>query len=253
MDKQYTTDAINIKSYPLNDFDNILLMYSKTSGLIKCIAKGAKKPKSKLGARAQVLFANKLMLNKGRTFDKITQAQGLNTFAKLREDFDKLSYGLFCADFISIFCKDTTQEAENIYNIFYKTLERIAQAEDKKEILLQVLKFQLHILEELGWGIDFNTCSCCGAEIEEYSYFSNEEKGNFCANCTKGNIRVQKIPKKLINFLSALKETPIDEKTQYDNVADIHTVDVCFQFIKKYSEKISGYTQKFSDFNLIAS
>ena len=253
MDKQYTTDAINIKSYPLNDFDNILLMYSKSSGLIKCIAKGAKKPNSKLGARAQVLFANKLMLNKGRTFDKITQAQGLNTFSKLREDFDKLSYGLFCADFISMFCADTGGEAEKIYDIFYKTLENIAKSKEKKEILLQTLKFQLHILEKLGWGIDFRICSCCGAEIEEYSYFSNEEKGNYCTTCTKGNIKVQKIPRKLIEFLSALKETPIDQKTKYDEIADLNTVNICFQFIKKYSEKISGKVQKFSDFNLIAS
>ena len=253
MDKQYTTDAINIKSYPLNDFDNILLMYSKTSGLIKCIAKGAKKPKSKLGARAQVLFANKLLLNKGKTFDKITQAQGLNTFSKLREDFDKLSYGLYCADFISIFCTDTVDESEKIYNIFYKTLENIGNSEDKKEILLQTLKFQLHILEELGWGIDFGICSCCGTEIKEYSYFSNEEKGNFCATCTKGNIKVQKIPKKLIDFLYTLKETSIEQKTKYDNIADLNTVSICFQFIKKYSEKISGRTQKFTDFNLIAS
>lgn len=253
MDKQYTTDAINIKSYPLNDFDNILLTYSKSAGLIKCIARGAKKPKSKLGARAQVLFANKLMLNKGRTFDKITQAQGLNTFSRLREDFDKLSYGLFCADFISIFCEDTASEAEKIYEIFYKTLENIANSTDKKEILLHTLKFQLHILEELGWGIDFKTCSSCGSEIQEYAYFSMEEKGNFCANCTKSNIRVQKIPKKLIDFLTAQKETQIGQNTIYDNIADLNTVNICFQFIKKYSEKISGKIQKFSDFNLIAS
>ncbi len=253
MDKQYTTDAINIKSYPLNDFDNILLMYSKSSGLIKCIARGAKKPKSKLGARAQVLFANKLMLSKGRTFDKITQAQGLNTFSKLREDFDKLTYGLYCADFISIFCADSTDDTEKIYDIFYKTLENIANSNDKKEIILQTLKFQLHILEELGWGIDFGICSCCGAEIKEYSYFSLEEKENYCANCAKENIRVQKIPKKLIDFLMAQKETPIDKNTRYDSIADLNTVNICFQFIKKYSEKISGKIQKFSDFNLIAS
>ena len=130
MDKQYTTDAINIKSYPLNDFDNILLMYSKSSGLIKCIAKGAKKPNSKLGARAQVLFANKLMLNKGRTFDKITQAQGLNTFSKLREDFDKLSYGLFCADFV---VRNAIAQRRRKYMIFSIKLWKILQIQKTKK------------------------------------------------------------------------------------------------------------------------
>ena len=42
------TDAINLKSYNLSESDKIILMYSKDCGLIKGVAKGVKKPKSKL-------------------------------------------------------------------------------------------------------------------------------------------------------------------------------------------------------------
>ena len=56
--KNYVTDAINLKSYNLNDADKIVLMYSKDNGLIKGVAKGVKKTKNKLGARMDLLNAN---------------------------------------------------------------------------------------------------------------------------------------------------------------------------------------------------
>ena len=42
-EKNYTTDAINLKSYDLSDADKIIVMYSKDKGLIKGVAKGVKK------------------------------------------------------------------------------------------------------------------------------------------------------------------------------------------------------------------
>ena len=38
----FVTDAINIKSYPLSENDNIVVMFSRDKGLIKGIAKGVK-------------------------------------------------------------------------------------------------------------------------------------------------------------------------------------------------------------------
>ena len=82
--KNYTTDAINLKSYDLSDADKIILMYSKDRGLIRGVAKGVKKPKSKLGARMDSLIANTIMFAKGRNLDTICQAQSINTFKESR-------------------------------------------------------------------------------------------------------------------------------------------------------------------------
>ena len=43
MKEQFTTNAINLKSYSISESDKIILMYSKEKGLIKGIAKGIKK------------------------------------------------------------------------------------------------------------------------------------------------------------------------------------------------------------------
>ena len=67
----YVTNAINLKSYNLNDADKIIVLFSKEKGLLRGVAKGLKKPKSKLGARMDSLVANNLMMIKGRSMDKI--------------------------------------------------------------------------------------------------------------------------------------------------------------------------------------
>ena len=48
MSSNYITNAINIKSYNLSESDRIVLMYSREKGLLRGVAKGSKKPKSKL-------------------------------------------------------------------------------------------------------------------------------------------------------------------------------------------------------------
>lgn len=41
--QNFTTNAINLKSYNLSETDKIIVMYSKDKGIIKGVAKGAKK------------------------------------------------------------------------------------------------------------------------------------------------------------------------------------------------------------------
>ena len=114
----YVTDAINLKSYNLNDADKIIVMYSKDNGLIKGVAKGIKKPKSKLGARMDLLVANSLQLLKGRSMDTIIQAQTLNNFKKTREDIDKLMLSSYISELVVNFGEGSESASKEIYDLF---------------------------------------------------------------------------------------------------------------------------------------
>ena len=141
----YVTEAINLKSYNLNDADKIIVMYSKDNGLIKGVAKGIKKPKSKLGARMDLLVANSLQLLKGRSMDTIVQAQTVNNFRKTREDIDKLMYSSYVSELVVNFGEGTEAISKDIYELLYKALNRISSVETKKDALIAVIKFQLKL------------------------------------------------------------------------------------------------------------
>ena len=131
MRENYTTDAINLKSYPLSESDKIVLMYSKDKGLIKGVAKGVKKIKSTLGGRMEAFVANKLLLNKGKNLDTICQAEAINTFSNLRNNMDKLLYCSYISEVISIFGYENDANSSEIYNIFYKALNKISSSQNK--------------------------------------------------------------------------------------------------------------------------
>ena len=97
----YVTDAINLKSYNLNDADKIILMYSKENGLLRGVAKGIKKPKSKLGARMDLLVANTLQLIKGHSLDTIVQAQTINSFSESKKDIDKIMLSSYISELMN--------------------------------------------------------------------------------------------------------------------------------------------------------
>ena len=228
----FTTDAINIKTYPLSENDNIVVMFSRDKGLIKGVAKGVKKPKSKLGARMQMLVANKLMLNEGKSLDVIKEAQAINPFNKLRYNLDKLNYSIYLSEIIGNFCRENTEEIpevnKNIYELFYKTLENISNANDSVQIVLSVIKFQLKFMREVGLGLELSHCLKCSSKIKDDAYFSIENGGVTCKDCLDDYSRKIKINIKIIEFLNEILNCDINKPTKYDILVNEKVTTSCF-------------------------
>ncbi len=243
MKKNYVTEAINLKSYPLNDNDSIVVMFSKSRGLISAVAKGVKRPKSKLGARAQMFIANRLLMSEGKNLDTIGEAQSLNTFSKIRSNLDKLSYSMYLAECVNNFCSNNYNKDENpeeIYKLIYSAYEKMAGSNTKEEILLCVLKFQLKLLNILGWGIDFNTCGHCQKKLDENSYFSFSINSFLCDSCYKNETgEALRIHNKIRLFLNELSICDFSVKTMYDDVVNMIVLEKCFNFMKKYMDNLT--------------
>ncbi len=228
----FVTDAINLKTYNLSDNDKIVLMYSKEKGLIKGVAKGCKKPKSKLGARMDCLIANTLMLYKGKNLDTICEAQAINTFKQSRTDLDKLFNSVYISEIVGNFGLENDPASEEIYNLLYKALEKISNAKDKKEILIGVIKFQLKFMQISGFGIELDTCLCCSKPIlNEDMSFSPQRGGVICKNCNKSGI---KLHYKLRDFLTAMLQFDFNYESDYDKKATEKICTVCFELLKDY-------------------
>ena len=244
----YTTDAINIKTYPISENDNIVVMFSRDMGIIRGVAKGVKRPKSKLGARMQSLFCNTLMLNKKRNLDIIKEASALNTFNKLRYDLDKLTTAIYTVEVINTFCDENSDDKEQnelIYELLYKTLENIQNSDNKIQTTLSAIKFQLHFMNIEGFGIELENCLKCSKKIDsETSLLSLNQGGVVCPDCALENGQYVKLHEKLRKFLISLSKNPVDKKTEYDELANDKVVDACFNLLKKYIENITNRKSK---------
>ena len=238
----YVTEAINLKSYNLNDADKIIVMYSKDNGLIKGVAKGIKKPKSKLGARMDLLVANSLQLLKGRSMDTIIQAQTVNNFKKTREDFDKLMYSSYISELVMNFGEGSEAASKEIYDLLYKALNRISDAEEKKDALIAVIKFQLKLLLIMGFCVELDTCLCCRERVlDEEMYFSSKMGGIVCIECNEHLGVNLKMHHKIRDFLEAMLQFDFDYESDYDRKATEKVCQVCFNLLDDY---IKTHTNK---------
>ena len=239
--KNYTTDAINLKSYDLSDADKIILMYSKDKGLIKGVAKGVKKPKSKLGARMDSLIANTIMFAKGRNMDTICQAQSINTFKDSRQDIDKLMCSSYISEIVSNFGVEEDPCAKEVYELLYKALDKISRAESKKDVLIATIKFQLKMMLISGFSLELDSCLCCGERVlNEDMYFSQDMGGIICKECNDTFKIKTKMHYKIRDFLEAMLQFDFDYSCDYDKKATEKVCTVCFNLLKNYIQSHSN-------------
>ena len=236
-----TTDAINLKSYNLKESDKIVVMYTKEYGIVKGVAKGVKKPKSKLGARMDSLVANKVMLYKGKNLDTICQAESLNTFKKTRQDLDKLVYSSYISEIVSIFGVEDDPSSKEVYELFYKALDRIANAKTKKDAMIAVIKFQLKMMLIVGFGLELDSCLCCREQIlDNDMYFSVQMGGVICEECNETLGVKLKLHHKMRDFLQAMMQFDFNYESEYDKKATNKVCEVCFNLLNEYIQSHSN-------------
>lgn len=236
MQNSFVTDAINLKSYNLSEADKIIVMYSKEKGLIRGVAKGVKKPKSKLGARMDLLVANTLMLHKGRNLDTICQAEIVNSFYKTRQDIDKICYSTYVTEVVHNFGIEEDPCSEVIYDLLYKTLDTISTAQSKVDILLAVIKFQLKMMKETGFAIEFDKCLCCHTQVEDDTMYLVPTLGGIvCKNCASRLPHNKKqLPYKLRDFFKQMSINEFNEKGEFEQKANEKVCTVTFEVLKEY-------------------
>lgn len=192
----YTVNAINIGSFDLGESDKVLTVFSRERGMLKAVAKGVKRPGTRMAGRADVLNVNELFLSSGRSFEIITQAQSLETFSKLREDLVRLSCGLYYAELTHTFGKGLSEESSLYFDYLCSSLKLLAESgraagsfEKEAGLVLDpiwlCLEFEMGLLNLLGFSPELVYCVGCRQVIVEYnlSRFNLELGGVVCQSC----------------------------------------------------------------------
>jgi DNA repair protein RecO (recombination protein O) len=179
----YTVNAINVGSFNLGESDKLLTLFTAERGLIKAVAKGARKPGSKIAGRAEVLNVNRLLVSTGRSLDIITQAEGIENFSRLRHDLLRLSYALYYAEITQIFGQGVEGESLAYFDFLAESLQK--QAESTEDATWLCLKFELALMQFLGYFPELTYCIICRQILTDMnlSVFDRELGGIACQKC----------------------------------------------------------------------
>lgn len=177
----FEVEAFVLKYYDYNERDRILVLYSRTHGLLRAIAKGVRSARSKMAGLCDLLRCNHLVLQRGRNLHKITQCEPLRSFPGLTKDYHALIHGLVLAEFITCFCQEEDSN-EYLFSLLLHSLEALSQGAPPLPVLIW---FELQLLEQLGYQQDWNVCAHCAQAFtpRDYHFFDTLEGGLRCERC----------------------------------------------------------------------
>ena len=69
--RRYTTEAIVLTRFDLGEADRVLTLITPTGGKLKAIAKGIRRPTSRLGGSLEPFAELTVSMARGRTFDVV--------------------------------------------------------------------------------------------------------------------------------------------------------------------------------------
>jgi DNA repair protein RecO (recombination protein O) len=146
MSKTYKATGINLKIQAMGESDKLVSILTREFGLIRVIAPGARKHNSSLGGRSAMFVVNELLIAKGRTLDKITQAQTIKSYPGLGKDLVKLVACQYLTEIV--LCQALSEQPqEELYELLNEHLSRL-EVLPKKEAL-EIIAHLVHAIFQL--------------------------------------------------------------------------------------------------------
>ncbi|MEH2282476.1 MAG: DNA repair protein RecO [Nostoc sp.] len=167
MSRTYKATGINLKTQVLGESDKIVTILTREFGLIRAVAPGARKHNSSLGGRSGMFVVNELLIAKGRSLDKITQAQTLKTYPGLAKDLGKLAASQYLAEIV--LCEALSEQPqEELYDLFNEHLHRLeaVSSANPSGVLAHLAHGVFHLLALAGLTPQVQICCLSGRPLK---------------------------------------------------------------------------------------
>lgn len=176
----YKTQAVVLRRFDFGESGKQLLVYTPRFGKRSMIAKGIKRPTSKMAGHLEPLTLTQIVAAQGRNLDVVTQADTIEPFTAVRMDSARVFHGLMVAEMLD---KLTGPDESNprTWDLLLGTLRRLEVDSDP---WMPALYFQVQMLELAGYRPELQLCVECGGKLEaaEVSY-NPEAGGTVCRQC----------------------------------------------------------------------
>ncbi len=178
--RNYQTEAIIIKKTKLGEADRILTLYTPHLGKIQAVAKGVRRPRSKMAGHLELLTHSQVSLARGRNLDTVTGSQTINSFLPLKSDLWLSACALYATELVNQFTADHI-ENHPLFQLLLETMHLLCQT-GGNELVLRY--FELHLLNEVGYRPELGKCVSCQRTLEPTTNsFCPRVGGVLCPHC----------------------------------------------------------------------
>jgi DNA repair protein RecO (recombination protein O) len=197
----YTDEGIVLRRVDYGETDRILTVLTRDHGKIGVIAKGARRPQSRLASRTDLFVRSRMQLASGRgELDVLTQADHVSS-APHATGARRSACAAVCAELTDRVLEPSHPDVE----IFSLVATAMATCADpSRDPRAAVIWFARRMIDRLGYAPQLRECAGCGRALPEASaYFSAAAGGLLCAHCAQADAGAVECSVRAIKVLRA--------------------------------------------------
>lgn len=204
----YKTEAIVLRTMDLGEADRVLTVLTPRLGKLRVIAKGVRRPRSRIGGGLQPFSDVQLVLAVGRTFDVVTSSSLEDPHLGLRNDLHSTAAAWYVVELADRFCEGAADSHE-AFRLLAQALSALDAGPDvAREVVARW--FELALLDAMGFRPELGQCLECGAEIEpEGNAYSPAGGGAVCPSCAHAAHGARPISMDALKVLRHLQRSPL--------------------------------------------
>jgi len=168
-----------LRARPIGEADRVYTLLTRERGKVDAVAKGARRPRSSVGGRLELLAEVRISLHKGRSLDVVVEVRELRSHWEGLVRPDTFAAASLVAETVDLFCEPDLALPE-IYTLVGGVTAAMAVS-DAPAVLLP--RFQLRLLHALGLAPADDACVRCGNALDAGAWLDLDAGGLGCPDC----------------------------------------------------------------------
>ncbi|MGN7410652.1 MULTISPECIES: DNA repair protein RecO [unclassified Sporosarcina] len=220
-------EGIVLRTMPYGETNKIVTILTKEAGKMTAMARGAKKPASRLSSISQVFVYGSFLLRTGKGMGSLEQGEPIDSMRHIREDLEATSYASYIVELVDRLTDDG-ERSTGVFNLLYEALHAINEGYDPEAIALFV---EWKMLPVAGIHPVLHHCASCGSVEGEFA-FSFQEIGFLCHRCFHTDPYIVRITPAQLKLIRTFATVPITQ------VGSLTLKKSTKQFMKKLVRQI---------------
>jgi DNA repair protein RecO (recombination protein O) len=204
----YKTEAIVLRTMDLGEADRVLTVLTPRLGKLKVIAKGVRRPRSRIGGALQPFSDVQLVLAVGRTFDVVTSSSLEDPHLGLRNDLHSTAAAWYVVELADRFVEGAADSHE-AFRLLAQALSALDAGPDvAREVVARW--YELALLDAMGFRPELARCLECGGTIEpEGNAYAPAGGGVLCPQCAHAAIGARPVSVGALKIMRHLQRSPL--------------------------------------------
>lgn len=225
-----------LRAIDYGETNKIVTLLTREWGKVAVMARGAKKPSSRLSSVTQLFTYGHYLIQKSRGVGSLHQGEVIDSLRAIRENIFATAYASYIVELTD---KITEEQRPNPY-LFELLLQTLKYMNDGLDLEILTYIYEMKMLNVMGLYPSLDRCAVCKLSEGKFS-FSVKEGGFLCHRCES------KDPHRLLLSPAAVKLLRL---FYYFDVSRLGKISVKEETKKELHHAISAYYDEYSGLSL---